>query len=293
MSASVAPPRSSRPVQPTKRLTIADISMAGSGLPNRYVIHGVEGWGKTSLAANMPKPIFIQTRGETGLETLIDARQISNTAHFPEISQWDDLIAALEEMVSASHDFKVIAIDTANGCERLCHEHVCHHDFGDDWGERGFASYGKGPEIAMVQWRRFLGLLDQIRSERKMSVVMLCHTKVATFRNPEGADFDRYQPDLHKTTWSLTHKWADVVLFGNFETDTTSVKENKRTGEKKGKGVGGSHRVLFTQRTAAYDAKNRLGLPESIDMGGSPAEGWQNLMTAIKEGRKLVEGGNQ
>jgi hypothetical protein len=111
-----------------------------------------------------------------------------------------------------------------------------------------------------------------------MGIIALCHTKVKTFKNPEGADYDRYQPDMHEKTWGLTHKWADIVLFANFHT----VIED----EKKRKAAGGQVRIIQTERTAAYDAKNRAGLPQMIQMGQDGAAAWANFVTALKSGRE-------
>jgi hypothetical protein len=43
---------------------------------------------------------------------------------------------------------------------------------------------------------------------------------------------------------------------------------------------------MFTEYAAAYDAKNRHALPESIDMGTSGKEAWDNFANAMKSGRK-------
>lgn len=71
------------------------VQTTGAGLPGRYVLYGREGVGKTSMAAQMPKPLFLQMKGETGLETLIDAGQLTETPHLPEITTWVDLMEAL------------------------------------------------------------------------------------------------------------------------------------------------------------------------------------------------------
>src|SRR5262249_39143649 len=155
-----------------------------------------------------------------------------------------------------------LVLDTLNGCERLCHEHVCRRDFGGNWGRDGFASFMAGFDVALADWRRFLEALDRLRASRRMSILALAHTKIAPFRNPEGSDYDRYVVDVHHKTWSLTHRWADLVLFAQF-----MAHVDARKGETKGKAKGGSRRVLFTSRTAAFDAKNRHGLPEQIDAG--------------------------
>ena len=75
----------------------------------------------------------------------------------------------------------------------------------------------------------------------------------------------------------MTRKWADAVIFLNYETFVDSDRA-----ELRGKGKGGSRRKLYTQRTAAFDAKNRHGLPAEIDGGRSAAEAWLNLATAMK-----------
>lgn len=270
---------------PTRSLS--DIRTSGPGLPNRYILHAVEKWGKTSLAAQFPRPIFIQTQGETGLEALIDAGRLKDVPHFPECETWGDVLACLKVVLNDQHDFKTLVIDTINGAERQCHEHVCNRDFDGEWGDKGFASYQKGPEVALADWILMLAELDKIRIQRKMTVVCLCHTKVKNFRNPLGADYDRYQPDMNEKTWSKSHKWADLILFGSFETETVAVRKNKKTGEEKGKAVGGQHRILYTERTAAYDAGNRLGLPAEIDMGDSVEEAWKNLAAEIIKARKV------
>jgi AAA domain len=285
VSTQLATPRSTRSgssVQ-TKRPSISEITGKGSGLPNRYILHATEGWGKTSLGAQTPKPIFIQTGAETGLETLIDAGRLEETSHFPAAQTWEDVLGSIETLRVEDHPFRTVVLDTMNGAESLCHQFICHRDFGDDWGNKGFASYGKGYEVALPEWSRFLNALDRLRIERKMTIFVLCHTKVKPFKNPEGPDFDRYQPDVHEKTWSLSHKWADAVLFGNFEVTVAVDKADA----KRGKGMGGKIRMMYTERSAAYDAKNRLGLPTEIEMGESPAEAWEVFMAAIKAGRQI------
>lgn len=195
-------------------------------------------------------------------------------------------------MRTSDHDFKTVVIDTLNGAERLCHEHVCERDNGGSW--ESFLAYGKGPEIALADWRVFLNKCDDLRSARKMMVFFLIHTKVKPFKNPTGADYDRYQPDMNDKTWGLSHKWADVVLFGNFSVTVTgqNMKEIVDT-SKKGKGLGGKQRVIYTERDAAYDAKNRLGLPPEIDMGDSATDGWLNFSAAVKAAREIPQEAQQ
>jgi hypothetical protein len=268
-----------------KRPAISEVTGKGGGLPHRYILHATEGWGKTSFGAQTPKPVFLQTGGETGLETLIDAGRLPEVAHFPAVQTWEDLLGAIETLTVEEHPFRTLVLDTLNGAESLCHSFICARDFAGEWGNKGFGTYNKGYEVSLPEWSGLLGKLDRLRAERKMTVLLLCHTRVRPFRNPEGPDYDRYQPDVHEKTWGLSHKWADCVLFGNFE---VTVQVDKADA-KKGKGTGGACRLMYTERHAAYDAKNRLGLTPEIEMGSSPSEAWTNFLGAIKAGRGKTE----
>ena len=214
-------------------------------------------------------------RGETGLETLIDSNRLGDTPHFPEWQTWTAVTESIESLLTETHHYRTLVIDTLNGIERLCHEYVCQKEFNGEWGKQGFTSYMQGYEVSLGEWRTFLSLLDRLREEKKMAIVALCHTKVTTFKNPEGSDFDRYQPAVHPKTWELTHRWADIVLFANFY--VTTEKDGARH-----KGRGGQQRTMYAVRHAAYDAKNRAGLPYEIDMGSTGAEAWGNFISAIK-----------
>jgi hypothetical protein len=39
-------------------------------------------------------------------------------------------------------------------------------DFGGDWGDHGFLSYGKGPKVSIADWLLLLQKLDKLRTRR-------------------------------------------------------------------------------------------------------------------------------
>ena len=270
------PTASTAKFQQPKGPSLSDIQLIGRGLPTKLEVQGVQGIGKTSFAFHAPSPLYVVT--ELGVETLIDAKQISETPFTPRVETWRGLLAILDELATAEHDYKTLVIDTINGVEELCFNYVCNKRFDGDWGVHGFMSYQQGPRSAAVDWRQLLNQLDVLREERRMAIILISHTAVTTFKNPEGADYDRFAPVLSKEIWRLTDAWADIVLFYNYE---TIVSEKDPT--KKGKGRGGGNiRFLYTQRTAAWDAKNRHGLPFEIEAGSSSQETWDNFIAAKK-----------
>lgn len=236
----------------------------------RLVLNAVEGWGKTTFGAFAEDPIILMARGETGYETLRE-KDLVPDADSVFLDTWQDTLDIVASLGDTKH--KTAVFDAAGGFERLCHEFVCRRDFNNDWGEKGFSSFQRGYETSVPEWLKLLQALDRIRAKRDLTVIVLSHAKAKTFKNPMGPDFDRYSTDCHEKTWGVTHKWADAVLFGTFVTVTQ---------EKKGrvKGVGGTERMIYTQRTDSYDAKNRYAMPETMPVG-APETVWASVWSAI------------
>ena len=262
------------------------VTRAGSGLPSRIVMHGVEGIGKTTFGAYAPDPLFLLTRQETGLLTLIDNGRVPGRDHMGECPDWFHLLRMVDYAIN-SKDVrnKTFVIDVLGGAARLCEEHVCNRDFKAEWSN--YTAYGKGPEQAVGEWLRLFTKLDELRAKKRMGIILLAHTIVKPFKNPEGDDYDRYVPEMHEKLWRVAAKWADIILFGNFETFA-----KKERGELKAKGTSTGRRILYSQRTAAFDAKNRVGLPEEIEMGERPDEAFASFAAQMKLARataKVIE----
>lgn len=299
---AIAPPqqrqaRSPQPAAASPQLTgrifqLSDVTKTSKVSPSRYALYANGGFGKSSFAAYTPKPIFLMTKGETGLLTLIQSGELPETPHLPELQNWTDLKAAVRFLRTAEHDFKTLCLDTVNGAERMLHEEVCDVTYGGDWDSKdyGFLAWGgKGYDTALGPWRELLNELDKLRDERGMTIFFLSHAKIQTFKNPSGADFDRWVPEMHPKTWSVTKGWLDCTLFGNFEVVVRSGKKETDAG-RKGKAADVAARILYTNSdNPTYDAKNRFGLPAEIEMGDSPKQAWDNFTTALKESRKVAQ----
>jgi hypothetical protein len=245
------------------------------------VIYGPPGIGKTELGAQLPGCAFLVDDKEDGINTLKESGRgvRQDIPVFPAARSWSDVLGILDDLRTGDHSHKGLVSDAQGGVERLCHEHVCQREYGGEWGEKGFASYQRGYDVSLGDWRQYLHALDRLRDERGMNIILLAHSKIAPFKNPSGHDYDRYCVDMHHKTWALTHKWADLVLFLNY--DVTTTKEGGKT-----KGRGGQRRVMHTEHDAAFEAKNRHGLPSEIDMGNSGADAWGNLVGALKAAKE-------
>ena len=80
----------------------------------------------------------------------------------------------------------------------------------------------------------------------------------------------------------MTCKWAEMVLFINFEVSFAKGDELK----DKAKATGGQFRIAYTENSVAYEAKNRHNLPAEIALGDQgPKAAWGAFCKAMKEGR--------
>jgi hypothetical protein len=232
--------------------------------PVRLLMYGPVGVGKSTFAASAPSPIFIGA--EDGTSEL-------NVERFPQPQAWLEVEDAVTELLTTEHPYKTLVIDTVDWLEPMCWQHVCAHS--RDKNGRPFESirdmgYGSGYAAALDLWRILLARLEELRDKKGMSIVLLAHTQISTFKNPEGENFDRHALKLNKRTAGLVREWPDAVFFAYYETFT-------HTKEGETKAISSGARMLATQYTAAFDAKNRYDLPERIPLD------WQSFADAIAQ----------
>jgi hypothetical protein len=214
--------------------------------PQKAVIYGPEGVGKSTLASLTPEAVFLDTEGGTHHLDVI---------RLDAVSTWEEIKATVGRLATAQHPFKTLVIDTADWLEKRLAEHLCakaNKDSIEDFG------YGKGWVLLAEEFGRFLSSLDSLLA-RGMHVIFLAHSTVRKFEAPDQAgSYDRFELKLSKQAAPLLKEWADLVLFANFVTKVAEKDNGKM------RGVGGKERVLFTTHTAAYDAKNRHGLADKL-----------------------------
>ena len=214
---------------------------------HRVVIAGTDGIGKTTLAAAFPSPLILDTEDGSGH---LDTARV--TCH-----SWDDLMNAVMSLGGDPQGFETVVIDTVDWGEKALIEHVVRKG-----GKRSIEDFGfgKGWIIAAEQFSKLLDALDSV-IRRGVHVVLVCHTTVKRVSPPDMTDgFDRYELKLSKQVSPLVREWCDVHLFC-----TTKVRLVEGN-DGRTKASGGKVRVMHSERTAAWDAKNRLGLPEEMPM---------------------------
>lgn len=214
-------------------------------VPYRILIAGIEGCGKTTFASKAPEPIIIC--GEKGAE------HIDTPKLYP--ANWKDVLSAIDTLIAETHTFKTVVIDTLDAIEPWVWSYVCERDGKKDIEDYG---YGKGYVVALGEWRSFLAKLEKLKA-KGINIILVAHTNIRLFKNPEGPDYDRYELKLQDKARGLFKEWVEEVLFAGYETFY-----DKGNGGKV-KGLTGE-RVIHTTRTAAWDAKNRHNLPSTLPL---------------------------
>lgn len=211
--------------------------------PPRILIYGSEGIGKSTFAAGFPGAVFIPT--EDGLDNI-------DCASFPVAKKFDEIVAALDMLLTQKHEFKTVVIDSLDWAERLLWSKLC-----DDYKvkniEKVEGGYGKGYVVALSYWSQVLERCARLRNERNMAIVFTAHASIETVTDPETNQFTRLAPRLHKRAYSLFAEFADAVLLGTREFGAA-------------KGKDGGERVVKSQPSATQSAKCRYGLPETLPL---------------------------
>lgn len=215
--------------------------------PQKVVVYGPEGVGKSTFAAQFPEPLFIDTEGST---------EHMDVPRFESPSSWTMMLEQIDYTIRNPHICKTLVIDTADWAEAMCIQGILDAD-----GTKSLADYdyGRGYIKNEEEFGRFLNMLTRV-TDKGVGVVVTAHSQIKAFIQPdEMGAYDRYELKLEKKTSALLKEWADMLLFANYKTEVFTDGKTKKT-----KAMGGK-RVMYTEHRPNWDAKNRHGLKPELD----------------------------
>ena len=220
----------------------------------KIALYAPEGIGKTTFAAQMPNPVFIDTEGGSGFLDVVRT---------PRPTSWSMLMSQVQYFVSNPQALGTLVIDTLDWAERLCIEQFCASK-----QIKGIEDmpYGKGYVYVAEEFGRFLNLLEELRL-RGVHIFMTAHAAIRKFEQPdEMGSYDKWEMKLSKKVAPMVKEFVDALFFANYETFVV------KSDEKKNK-VQGGRRVMYTSHHSCWDAKNRYGLPEKLPLEFSAIAG--------------------
>lgn len=268
--APTAPQKKQSPRATIPEVVALNMASGVTKTADRIVLYGTGGIGKSTLAAYLPAPFFLDVESSTTkLAVAYDVDLRTNPS-------WSMLRGKLAAIALAPPEgILSIVIDTATVAEELAKEHVISTRKTDKGKAvdsiEGFG-WGKGWQFVYDEFNGLLADLDRIVT-KGIHVCLVAHEVSSPVPNPAGEDFIRWEPLLYSgdkkgrgSTRERLKNWSEHVLFVGYD---VHVEE--------GKGSGSGTRTIHTQELPTHIAKSRV-LQTSINFDlKDPGAIWREL----------------
>lgn len=222
----------------------------------RMTIYGKPGIGKSTLAAQFPKPLFLLTE-ETGL---IGATSL------PIVSSFEQMWSNIKELIAEEElPFQTIVIDSISKLDALLVKYILDKEPPTKNGKpptlnSAGGGYGAGVLMAQSLYRALKALLDKFQ-DKGITVIYISHYVVTKVKSPDSEDYDMASIVMnHDRSREIFIDDVDAVLFCKLRSHFTETESGrtliKTTGD----------RVIMTGSHEAHISKNRYGMPSEIPM---------------------------
>ena len=269
-------------------LTIPGVNLMEAGeVPNdlgRWLIHGPQGSGKTTLASTIAgagKTLFVDFTGEKGIRSFQGAPYAKNitVARPDSITALDDLFWALDK---GDHDFNAVVLDSLTSVQKMAMRYLLGHDetavreIKQGTAPADIRTWGQALDIMVDTATFWFGLADGDR-KKPMHVIMTAQTKIT---EDENTGMTTRTPDVQKGALSITLAAPDYILY-------TDVEENMEAlGDEDEPPV---HHIVRFGSHPGYRTKARL--PHNLRGKVPPILGRKNPANLVSLSRVLGIGG--
>lgn len=239
------------------------------------IIYGPPGLGKTTLASEFPAPVFLQPEYKA-----VSGVQLRTFGH---LTSFADIMQGITELYNGEHNYKTAVLDTIDATEPLLWAATCARN---KWASIEAPGYGKGYLAADEEWWELFKGLNALRRDRQMNVLMIGHSEIDRFDDPQTTSYSKYDFRIHKRAHAILEDGVDAILFVN--QDPTIKVEKQGFNKERARAEGGATRWIYTERRAVFSAKNCYGMPPTILF--EPGKGYQ-AMAKYFPAQDLTEAG--
>lgn len=245
----------------------------GGDKPPVGLIYGRPGVGKTTLAAQAPGAIFIQT--EDGLTSPL----LADVPTFGVLESYEDVLNVFEAVAVnyVEQRWLTVVIDSIDRLAPLITDYVCRTN---GWKKLEDGAYGKGKVAYNDEWRNFMSMCLALRNSYGLAVLLLGHHKAVKMAPPDADPFTQYSLTLPDDIARILIGDSDFVLFATYPTHTISTDQG--FGKRTTRAIT-EKPVLWTQESGARVAKNRYAMPEKIPLS------WPSLAQHVPTWARLVD----
>lgn len=216
----------------------------------KVMIYGNAGVGKSTLAAQMSRPLFIDVEG--GL-TNMNVPRTPTIKRYPQAVQCINLIH--KEAEEYKKDYDTIVIDSIDWLVRRAEEHAAgistiddkgveHRDMSATIGKAN-GGYGNGNKQLENHLRAELMPALQLLVEDGFAICLIAHADRKDVMDPDGYNVTKVTPAIGERFMEAWVQWVDNVFY---------LKNN------------GGNRIILLEGTDNILAKNRLGKDGSVNL---------------------------
>ncbi len=170
----------------------------------RIVLFGPNGDGKSTLAAQSPGALFLDT--EDG-STHLPVNRIA-------VADYNSLCNTLKLITETDYPCRTAVLDTIDRAELFMRQEVCK-----DLHISGLEAkpYGKAFQFLFEKFDEFLTKQLDPLIAAGIHVLVVGHSNVRRVQFPGLDAFDRWELKLHQSCANRLKEWSDAVLFLNWE----------------------------------------------------------------------------
>lgn len=210
----------------------------------RTLIYGRPKVGKSTLAAQFPRALFLDCEG--GLAAL--------RVYRAPVGSWRDFLDLCNAIVTTEHRYETLVVDTVDALYQRCVESVCARL---QIAHESEADYGKAYSMIASEFSRVLQKLALL----PYGLVLISHATEREVRTRTGKTM-RLSPSLPDRINRIATGIVDLILYMELD---VAVSANGEIIER---------RCIRTKPTSYFDAGDRTGLlPDSLDPSWEALEG--------------------
>lgn len=205
----------------------------------KLLLYGMSGVGKSSLAAKLEKPLFIDLEG--GLNYL----EVDRTETLTTYDKFYEVLVEIGRNREEYSKYKTIVIDSADWLVRLATEKAAGIDLNnlDATLNKSNGGYGNGKQVLENEIRThllpFLSRLNLLG----FGICFIAHTEQKVLLDGDGNKIETITPKIDVNTMNVFVEWCDFVYYLKkrddgerfllLDSDGVSLAKNRvnRTGE--------------------------------------------------------------